>query len=277
MRHFFIWVLFLIGFLLLSCSKKEAIYISGSTTVLPVVVQVAEAFKTNHNDFNIIINAGGSGVGINQLGENKTEIAMASRDLTLTEVNKYPKTQFNPIAIGKDAVVPVVSSEIYNAGVKALSLQDIAKIYSGEVTNWKTFGGPDKAILCIDKEASRGTRHIFMNAVFGDKHAEAPGADLVLGSNNEEQTALVQSDAAIGMLSYAWLNKDVKGLGIITQTKTILPSRENIINGSYPISRDLTLITNGDPEGKLKQFIQFILSHSGQNIVQKSGYVKLLP
>lgn len=276
MNQFVTIVLSLVLLSISSCTKKEAIYISGSTTVLPVIAQAAEAFKADHSDFNIIINAGGSGVGINQLGEHKTEIAMASRDITDLEINKYPNTIFNPISIGKDAVVPVVSSEIYNAGVKALTLNDIARIYSGEITNWKELNGPDKDILCIDKEASRGTRHIFMNAIFGDKNAEAKGADLVLGSNNEEQTALVQSDAAIGMLSHAWLSKDVKGLGIIqNNANTIHPSLENIVNGSYPISRDLTIITNGTPKGKLKQFINFILSQSGQQIVQKSGYVKI--
>ncbi len=276
MNRFVKIVLFFAFLSMLSCSKKEAIYISGSTTVLPVISQAAEAFKADHADFNIIINAGGSGVGINQLGEHKTAIAMASRDITDIEINTYPNTIFNPISIGKDAVVPVVSSEIYDAGVTALTLEDIARIYAGEITNWKEVNGPDKDILCIDKEASRGTRHIFMKAIFGDKNAEAKGADLVLGSNNEEQTALVQSDAAIGMLSHAWLSKDVKGLGIIQGNQnTIHPSLENIVNGSYPISRDLTIITNGKPEGKLKQFINFILSQSGQRIVQKSGYVKI--
>jgi len=113
-----------------------------------------------------------------------------------------------------------------------------------------------------------------MQAVFGDREAEAAGADLVLGSNNEEQTAIAQSDAAVGMLSHAWLNADVKGLAIITpQGERIEPVLANIASGRHPITRSLLLITNGEPEGEVKAFIDFILSEQGQNIVEASGYV----
>jgi len=266
-----------LGLMLFSCGEqKESIKIAGSTTVLPVVSKGAESFKGGESEINIIVNAGGSGVGINQLGEGKIDIGMASRDITPSEIEKYPDVKFNTISIGKDAVVPVVSSEIYNAGVTALTLEQIGKIYKGEITSWKEVGGPDKEILCIDKETSRGTRHVFMKIVLGDKEADAPGADLVLGSNNEEQTALVQSDAAIGMLSHAWLNEDVVGLSIITKdNKTIAPTLSNIINGTFPIMRDLFVITNGKPTGNIKEFIDYLLSKEGQKLVTEAGYVSI--
>lgn len=276
MKNFFLLYLFIITLILTSCSRKEAVKIDGSTTVLPVIASSSEVFRKAHPDLNIIVNAGGSGVGINQIGEGKIHIGMSSRDITESEISKYPAIDFNTITIGKDAVVPVVSSEIYSAGVTALSLDQIAQIYKGTIKNWKELGGPDKEILCIDKEKSRGTRHVFMKTVMGNKEADAPGADLVLGSNNEEQTALVQSDAAIGMLSNAWINKDVVGLSIkFPDGRVIEPSLENIINGNFPITRDLYLITNGEPEGTTKDFIDFILSPEGQNIVENQGYVSV--
>jgi len=269
-----------LGLLLLvltgSCSKTESMQVAGSTTVLPVVARAAEQFKMDHPDINIIINAGGSGVGINQLGEGKVNIGMASRDITEVEVKKYPKTHFVTHTIGRDAVVPVVSSEVFDAGVQALALEQIAKIYRGEFSNWKDVGGPDKEILVIDKEQSRGTRHVFMEVVLGDEEAEAPGADLVLGSNNEEQTAIAQSDAAIGMLSNAWMNEDVKGLSIILPDNSVVqPVLENIVNGSFPITRALLLITDGEPTGDVKAFIDFVLSEKGQEIVEEAGYVRI--
>jgi len=272
----FIFSLSLIAILLFSCTKKESINISGSTTVLPVISNAADAFKKAHPDVDIIVNAGGSGVGMNQLGEEKTDIGMISRDITDEEKTKYPNANFNVIAIGKDAVVAVVSSEIYDAGITELTIAQLASIYKGEVKNWKELGGPDKEILCVDKEASRGTRHVFMEIVLGDKEAEAPGADLVLGSNNEEQTAIVQSDAAIGMLSNAWLNDDVKGLNIkMSDSTSIEPTLANIINGTYPITRDLEIVTRGEPTGMIKQFIDFVLGAEGQNMVEEAGYVKI--
>jgi len=273
MKSFFVLVL---SFLLINCAQKETINIGGSTTVLPVISTAAESFRALNPDTRIIVNAGGSGVGINQVGENKLDIGMTSRSLTDDEVQKYPNVDFNVISIGKDAVVPVVSSEIYDAGITTLSLQQIADIYTGKISNWSELGGPNRDILCVDKETSRGTRHVFMAAVFGDKEAAAPGADLVLGSNNEEQTALVQSNSAIGMLSNAWLNDDVKGLTILmSDGSKVDPTLANIINGTFPITRDLLIVTSGNPEGNTKAFIDYILSDEGQEIVEESGYVRI--
>ena len=262
--------------LISGCSKqKETIQVAGSTTVLPVVSKAAEKFKEIHG-VTIIVNAGGSGVGINQLGEGKIDIGMASRNITEAEISRYPDVKLMTHSIGKDAVVAVVSSEIYDSGVQALTIEQIGKIYNGKIANWKEVGGPDRDILVIDKEGSRGTRHVFMKIVLGDKEAKAPGADLVLGSNNEEQTAIVQSDAAIGMLSNAWLNNDVKGLSIIMADNLVVsPTLKNIIEGKFPITRSLLLITNGKPQGNIKAFIDFILSPEGQKIVEESGYVSL--
>ena len=258
------------------CDRKiTTLTIAGSTTVLPVVSRAAEHFRSIQ-ELRIIVNAGGSGVGINQLGEGQVDIGMASREITQSEINRYPEVQFVTHSIGKDAVVPVVSSEIYAAGVQVLSLTQIGKIYRGEISNWKEVGGPDREILVIDKESSRGTRHVFMQVVMGDKNAKAPGADLVMGSNNEEQTAIVQSDAAIGMLSHAWLNQNIKGLSIrLNNDSVIAPSIDNIVNGTFPITRELYLITNGAPQGKTKAFIDFVLSPAGQKIVEQSDYVSI--
>jgi phosphate transport system substrate-binding protein len=266
----------LLTVLIVGCSKSESIQIAGSTTILPVVSKAAEQFKMKHAGVRIIVNAGGSGVGINQLGEGTIDVGMASRDMTEAETNRYPGVHFVTHTIGRDAVVPVVSSEVFEAGVKALTLEQIAKIYKGEIQNWQEVSGPDKEILVVDKEQSRGTRHVFMEVVLGDEEAQAPGADLVLGSNNEEQTAIAQSDAAIGMLSNAWMNEEVKGLNIIMMDHSVVqPTLENIVSGSFPITRGLLLITRGQPREDVKRFIDFILSEEGQQIVEEAGYVRI--
>ena len=258
-----------------ACSRPEIVSVSGSTTVLPAVSKAAEVYQMKSAQ-NIVVNAGGSGSGFNQLAEGQTDIGMMSRDITKDELARFSQHVFTPIAIGRDAVVPVVSSEIYEAGVTQLSFAQIADIYSGRIDNWSAFGGPDKAIFVIDKESSSGTRQTFFEIVIGDKKAEAAGADLVIGSNNEEQTAMTQSDAAIGMLSLAWLNEDVKGVSIVTDSGAVItPSLENVRNGSYPIARDLNIIVRGDISPKAQAFVDYLLSPSGQVFVQESGYVPI--
>lgn len=266
-------VVFLCGFLIGGCGKRVSVMVSGSTTVLPIVSQAADQFSMQHVDVNVIVNAGGSGVGIKQVGEGKVDIGMASRDLTDLETDRYRALDLKVFVLARDAVVPVVSSEVYDAGVRALTLAQIGQIYRGEIDNWNVLGGPDREILVIDKEKARGTRHVFMTQVLGDKEADAPGADLVLGGNNEEQTAIVQSDAAIGMLSHAWLNEHVKGVAIRIKETEIAPTYKNIGEGAFPIMRNLLLITRGEPKGAVKQFVDYLLHAEGQKIVEASGYV----
>jgi len=267
--------IFLLGMavIMTACTAPEAVYVSGSSTVLPPVSKAADMF-TAETGISVIVNAGGSGGGFNQLAEGQTDIGMMSRNITAAEREAFNHLSFTEIAIGRDAVVPSISSEIYNAGVKSLTLSQIANIYTGDIKNWREVGGPDRDIFVIDKEVSRGTRQVFMDVILGDPKAEAPGADLVTGSNNEEQTALVQSDAAIGMLSVAWLNDDVRGLSIVLDDGTLVePSIKNIRAGTYPFVRDLNVVRRADLKPAAKQFLTYLLEADGQEIVEKSGYI----
>ena len=256
-----------------ACSAPERLSVSGSTTVLPAVSRAAESYSESSGQ-RITVNAGGSGSGFNQLAEGQTDIGMMSRDITKGERAQFPKLTFNTLAVGRDAVAPAVSSEIYDAGVTALTLDKIAEIYRGEIKNWSELGGPDVDIFVIDKEASSGTRQTFMEVVMGNSKADAAGADLVIGSNNEEQTALTQSNAAIGMLSIAWLNEDVKGLSVITENGArIAPTLASVKSGQFPIVRDLNIVVRGDISPAAQRFVDYILSEDGQTHVTASGYI----
>lgn len=255
---------------------SSQISISGSSTVMPIIATAAEDYRLMHSDTRLIVNAGGSGVGISQLGRGQIDIGMMSRDIRPKEYEQFADLDFTVHAIGRDAVIPVISSEIYDAGITSLKREQIAAIYRGEISNWRELGGPDKDILVIDKEASRGTRQVFMDYILGDKDAEAAGADLVLGSNNEEQTALTQSDSAIGMLSLAWLDDDVKGLSLKLETGGVAhPTLNHVVDGTFPIVRDLIVVTTQNSSPDALEFISFLKSDAGQNIVSKTGYIPL--
>ncbi len=260
-----------------SCSKPDTIRVGGSSTVLPIVTQAAEQFQQLNPGQQVVVNSGGSGVAINQVGAGQLHIGMISRDLTPGESERHPGVHFTKHRIGRDAVLPVVSSGIYDAGITSLSVDDMKGILNGNITNWLELGGPNREILVIDKERARGTRHIFMEVVMGSREASVPAAGLVLGANNELQLAIAQSNAAFSMLSFAWQNSNVRGLGIKTDNGTVIePSEENIRGGLYPIIRDIMLLTNSNPDDKTSAFIDFILSEQGQQIVEESGYVRIL-
>jgi len=243
---------------------------------LPVVSRAAEKFA-EERAVVITVNAGGSGVGVNSVGSFRADIGMISRPISDKERMRFAAQKLQVHTIGRDAVACAISSEIYHAGVKALSKSQIRDIYLGVIRNWKEVGGPDRRIVVIDKEQHRGTRHVFMKYIFGDETARAPGVRLVTGSNNEEQTKIAQSDSAIGLLSVAWLNDQVVGVALIDADQTIEPTLDNVQSGKYPISRDLSLVTRGAPKGLAKMFLEYIVGHEGQRIVEDSGYVPITP
>ena len=255
--------------------ESTVIRVAGSTTVLPIVSRAAERFKARNASIRITVNAGGSGVGVHGASTRRLDIGLASREISPKEKERYASSQLNTIAIGRDAVACVVSSEIFDSGVNSLSKQQIGDIYLGKITNWQQVGGPDRTIIVIDKETHRGTRHVFMNYLFGKSNARAPGARLVTGSNNEEQAKIAQSDAAIGMLSIAWINDDVVGIGLREGGQVIQPTLDNVRNGRFPIARNLNLITAGQPVGAVRRFIDYLLSQEGQQLVTDSGYIPI--
>ncbi len=245
----------------------------GSTTVLPVVSKAAARFNAIHPGVQVTVSGGGSGVGIQGVGSGLLDIGLASREMTPHEHKKFRERGLQVHVIGRDAVACVVSSEIYEAGVKALTREQIRAIYKGDIRNWQDVGGPDRRIVVIDKERHRGTRHVFMNYVFGDPKARTRGVRLVTGSNNEEQAKIAQSDAAVGMLSFAWMNRDVRGLGLITGDHIIQPTQENVKNGTYPIARNLNLLLPAKATAESQSFLNFILGEGGQSIVEDLHYL----
>lgn len=254
--------------------QVQRITVVGSTTVLPIVTRAAEQFvKKKNGAVSITVNGGGSGVGIQSAGRGQADIGMASREITARERKRFKSVGLQTLAVGRDAVACVVSQEVYLAGVRALSKEQIGDIYLGKIKNWQAVGGPDREIVVIDKERHRGTRHVFMKYLFDNENARTPGTRLVTGSNNEEQTKIAQSDSAIGMLSFAWMNGDVAGVGIREGSKVIEPTLENVRRNRFPIARDLILVFAGEPDGILKEFLDFIMSPDGQQAVAGSGYI----
>ncbi len=248
--------------------KTETITIRGSTTVLPIAQRAAEAYMEEHPDVDIRVSGGGSSVGIQSVGEGIVDIGMASRDLKDEEKIRYPNLK--PIVIAKDGIAIIVHPD---NPVTSLTLEQIRGIYNGTYTNWKEVGGADEDIVVINRDSASGTREFFWEHVLEKDDFVATA--LEKNSNGAVKQTVSQTPNAIGYVGLGYLDNSVKAVKIKKDGKGIEPTVENVLNDEYPISRSLYMITNGEPKGLAKDFIDFVLSEEGQRIVEKEGFVPI--
>lgn len=246
-------------------AEEESVTISGSTTVLPIAAKCAEAFMSAHPDSDIRVSGGGSGAGITAIGEESVDIGMASRDLTGDEQALYPDLILTPVA--RDGVAVIVNPE---NPVESLSLDQIRDIYAGSLLNWKDLGGETSAIEIVGRDSASGTREFFYSDVM--KKTDFTRSILEKNSNGAIQQFVSQTPAAIGYVGMGF-EDGVKVLDLDMDGKMATPTADTVKSGAYPLSRELYVITSGEPDGSVKEFIDFILSAEGQKIVEEEGFV----
>lgn len=249
----------------------EKATVTGSTTVLPLGEATAEAFNARQNDCQVTVTGGGTGEGITAIAEGRSNIAMASREVTADEKGKNGD-KFQQFDIGYDGVVIAVSKAVYDAGIKELTSEQVKKIYAGEIKNWKELGGPDEEIYVITREQGSGTSDTFNEDIMGDKKAETPGAGTTAMGSSEVKTAIVGSDSAIGYLGFSYTEGG--NIGVIT-LDGVLPSMQTIKDGSYKLHRRLYLYTFGESTSCAKAFIDFATSAEGQKVAEYNGFIPL--
>lgn len=277
-RHWSITIMLLIGLVvtLSACqatpeATEARLKLAGSTTVEPVARSAAETFMTMHPEANITVRGGGSSIGVKGIAYGALQIGMASRDIKASELEEWPT--LTATVVGRDGVAVVINRTLYEAGVTQLTIDEVAGIWRGDITNWQAVGGPDMAILVYDKELGRGTRDTFAKIVLGSEDAPAAAAIGELGANADVLATLYENEAAVSILSSGWQTEDVVGVAIVNGAgQPVAPTTENVANGRYPITRNLNMITNGEPDGLAAQFIDFVLSSAGQAFVQEQGY-----
>jgi phosphate transport system substrate-binding protein len=232
--------------------------VAGSTSVQPFAEILAEEYMILHPDCSIDIQGGGSSAGIMSAQSGTADIGMSSRSLKESEMSLWS------VEIARDGLAVIVhsSNPIHN-----LTLSQIRDIYTAAITDWSQLGGRNSKIHVITREEGSGTRGAFEDLVMDDMRISPKS---IVQDSNGAVRQLVADDAnAIGFISLGLVDDTVQAL----QLEGVAATTENVINGSYGLSRPFIFMTLNQPSGETKEFIDFTLSAEGQKLLAADGLI----
>lgn len=250
----------------------KLIQLKGSDTILNLGQAVAEEAMKSNKGMKIAVTGGGSGTGIAALLNKTVDIAQSSRDIEKKEIEQAKTSGMNirEITVAYDGIT-IITSKVNP--VKNLTTEQLRGIFIGEITNWKEVGGADKKIVVLSRDSSSGTHVFFKEHILRKGNSKGPEEyrkdALFLPANQSIVDEVTKNKAAIGYIGMGYMTEAVHGVSI----NGIEPTVENVANKSYSISRGLIWALNGEPQGDLKIFLDFMLSEKGQEIVKKEGFV----
>lgn len=262
-------------------TQSKTIENKGSDTIVNLALAWAEYYQDQHPDVRISVTGGGSGTGIAALINGTVDLANASRKIKPEEIEAAQANGSEPIEfiIARDAIAVIVNLE---NPVDSLTLNQISNIYSGKIKNWAEVGGEDRPIVRLSRETNSGTHVYFLEQVLrlGDKENKTLfSTDTLLMPSSEGISAEIRMNPnAIGYDGLGYVTHEMKVISVAKQQDEpyILPSADTVNNGQYPIARDLYMYSNGEPEGLIKIYLDWIFSTEAQAIVAELGFVPVL-
>ncbi len=238
--------------------------LTGSSTVAPLANEIAKRFEREHPGVRIDVQTGGSSRGITDARRGTADIGMASRGLAKDESDLTP----HPIAV--DGVGMIVHRD---NPIKALTVDQIIGIYTGQITNWSAVGGREAPITVVNKAEGRATLEVFL-AHF-ELSSEQIRASIVIGDNQQGIRTVANDPNAIGYVSIGTAEyEQQRGTSIrLLPLQGVEASTQNLVNGTYPMARPLNLITHGEATALTKAFIDYARSDQVHDLVRAQSFV----
>lgn len=261
-----------------AASSPNSVQIKGSDTMVNLAQAWAERYMQENKEEFIAVTGGGSGTGISSLISGTCSIAMSSRNIKEKEILLAKQKGRGPyeIKVALDGLAVVVNPK---NPVSKLTIDQLAGIFTGKITNWKEVGGEDKKIVILSREVNSGTHVYFKEHVLrrGDANSKeefAPSA-LLLSSSQAIADEVASNPSSIGYYGMGYISNKQKPIMIAKDAHSVYesPTIENVVSGKYPISRPLFFYTDGKPQDLIKEFVDFCLSREGQEIVLATDFV----
>jgi phosphate transport system substrate-binding protein len=250
----------------------------GSDTMVNLALYWAEEYQKLHPEVRISVTGGGSGTGISSLINNTVDLANASRQIKLEEIESANKNGVDPIeyVVARDAIAVIVHPD---NPINRLTLQEISDIYTGKIENWIQLGGEDRPIVRLSRETNSGTHVYFLEEVIRLGNSEDKtifSANTLLLPSSEGIIAEVRANQnAIGYDGLGYITEEVKVLGIAREDGLdyIFPTLSTVNDNLYAISRNLYIYAPGTPPTFVKEYLDWIMTSEGQKIVTDLGFI----
>ena len=248
--------------------QAHQLNVSGSTTILPIAEESADAFQVAHPDTSVLVSGLGSSAGIEAVSAGTAQIGTSSRDLK-PEESKLGLVDF-PIAY--DGIAVIVSPDNPVSGV---SMQQLRDIFAGRIKNWSEVGGENRPIELVNRDESSGTREAFQKLVMATDLFDSRAT--VLPGTGQVRDVVARAPGAIGYISLGFVKPRFTTVRVKALTVDgILPSEKSVADHTYPIGRVLHFFTRGHPTGLTKQFVDFVLSSTVQKgVVTDAGFIPI--
>jgi phosphate transport system substrate-binding protein len=258
------FIVFGISGLACAYAASERLVLTGSSTVAPLVGEIARRFETMNPAVRIDVQTGGTSRGINDTRNGTADIGMVSRAL------KPDETDLHAFTIALDGISIILHA---NNRVAALNKQQIVDIYTGKITNWKSVGGADARITVVNKAEGRSTLELFLHYLELKNSQIKPHT--IIGDNPQGIKTVAGNPNAIGYVSIGAAEYEAeRGVPIkLLSLDGVDATIANVRKGTFPLSRPLNLITSREPQGLARRFIEFARSLQIHDLVEVQYFV----
>ena len=239
----------------------------GSTTAKKLLEALGENFTEENPEVTVRVEGGGSADGIKSTAEGNLDIGCASRNMKATETASYP--ELSSYSLCKDALAVIVNPDNPVAGSLDLSLDDLAKIYTGEITNWNELGGDNEEIAVYIREAGSGTRDYFESTVLNGERFDS-GVKSITGDQALKEK-VAEEENSIAIISTTQLDATVEEVEVAGKN----PSTSNLMDGSYPLMRVIKLYVRKLPDENEGAFLEFITKEKVKKTIESRGYIPI--
>lgn len=247
--------------------ETQSIHLRGSGTVAPIVQQVAEMYMQENPGATVTVTSIGTLRGIKSLIDATCNVAMASADSSseLTKRAKDNDITLTKHVIAYDALVPIVHP---SNGVTNLTIDELRKLFSGEIVNWQQLGGANQPVIIASYNGSSGNYETWKADVMKEGKVITSTAKILAG--NTMTKFIQQTPGAIGYVGLPYLDNTVKAVNV----EGVSAELGNITNHKYPITRELALYTTKDSTASVDKFVEYVLAaDKGQQFVKKAGVI----